>query len=129
MDSEPNLSRPSAAMKRYPRRIRIGGFLMNVETATAWASRLTGRTLDPIRNSPTICNVILKTVKPYRVNFKPVGEVMDVSYMVITQSAWFKGYKDMDPLLFHNSGRANERRGSKAIRRTRCVCHFSCNLG
>ena len=99
MDSEPNLSRPSAAMKRYPRRIRIGGFLMNVETATAWASRLTGRTLDPIRNSPTICNVILKTVKPYRVNFKPVGEVMDVSYMVITQSAWFKGYKDMDPSL------------------------------
>ena len=24
---------------------------------------------------------------------------MDVSYMVITQSAWFKGYKDMDPSL------------------------------
>ena len=50
-------------------------------------------------NSPTIYNVILKTVRPYRVNLKPVGEVMDVSYMVITQSAWFKGYKDMDPSL------------------------------
>ena len=24
---------------------------------------------------------------------------MDVSYMVITQSAWFNGYKDMDPSL------------------------------
>jgi len=77
----------------------MGGFLMNVETATAWASRLTGRILDPIRNSPTIYNVILQTVRPYRVNFKPVGEVADVSYMVITQSAWFKGYKDMDPSL------------------------------
>ncbi|KAF8233103.1 hypothetical protein L208DRAFT_1268479 [Tricholoma matsutake] len=98
MDSEPDLSRPST-MKRYPRRIRMGGFLMNVGTATAWASRLTGRTLDPIRNSPTIYNVILQTVRPYRVNFKPVGEVADVSYMVITQSAWFKGFKDMDPSL------------------------------
>ncbi|KAM6489563.1 hypothetical protein JOM56_014982 [Amanita muscaria] len=98
MDSEPDLSRPST-IKRYPRRIRMGGFLMNVETATAWASRLAGRTLDPIRNSPTIYNVILQKVRPYRVNFKPVGEVADVTYMVITQSAWFKGHKDMDPSL------------------------------
>jgi hypothetical protein len=77
----------------------MGGFLMNVETATAWASRLTGRTLDPIRNIPTIYNVILQTVCPYRVDFKTVGEVADVSYMDIAQSAWFKGYKDMDPSL------------------------------
>lgn len=86
-------------MDSEPRHLRLGGFLMNIETAAAWASRLTGGKLDPIRDSPTIHSVILERVKPYRVNFRPVGEVMDVSYMVITRSARFKGYKDMDPSL------------------------------
>ena len=57
MDSELDFSRPFA-MKRYPPRIRMGGFLMNVGTATARASRLTGRTICPIRNRLTIYTVI-----------------------------------------------------------------------
>ncbi|KAK2462755.1 hypothetical protein APHAL10511_005273 [Amanita phalloides] len=43
--------------------------------------------------------VIFNKVRPYRANFRDVGEVAGIDYMVITQSAWFKGYKDMDPKL------------------------------
>ncbi|KAF8509176.1 hypothetical protein BU17DRAFT_6064, partial [Hysterangium stoloniferum] len=82
-----------------PRYKRLGGFLMKVATATAWAERLTGRDLNPVDNRPTIYTTILERVRQYRVNFRPVGETMDDGYMVITQSARFKGYKDMDSSL------------------------------
>ena len=100
MDSELNLSRPSAAMKRCPPSHTDWWLLDECRNRNSMGFTFNRQNTRPhSENSPTIGNVILKTVKPYRVNFKPVGEVMDVSYMVITQSAWFKGYKDMDPSL------------------------------
>ena len=72
---------------------------MNVKTAAVWASTIRGRELHPPRDNPTILMVLFDKVRPYRVNFRDVGEVAGIDYMVITQSAWFKGYKDMDPTL------------------------------
>jgi hypothetical protein len=77
----------------------MGGFVMNVKTAAVWASAIRGRELHPPRDNSTILMVLFDKVRPYRVNFRDVGEVAGIDYMVITQSAWFKGYKDMDPTL------------------------------
>lgn len=92
------ISLPTTA-RRAPRRNRWGGFVMSPEIAGAWASRLFGRELHPFRNVHTICKVILDQVRPYHVNFKVIGEVWpdEAQYMLITQSAKFDGYKDMDP--------------------------------
>jgi hypothetical protein len=60
-----------------PRRNRWGGFVMSPDTAGAWASRLFGQELHPFHNFHTICKVILNQVRPYRVNFKVIGEVPD----------------------------------------------------
>ena len=103
--SQASMSISTSALSQHsakplsPRRIRMCGFVMTPETAAAWASRITGKELDPYRNIPTVWEIILKKVQPYRINFKDVGEVARRDYMVITQSAWFKGYKDMDPSL------------------------------
>ena len=37
------------------------------------------------------------------VNFRDVGQVAGIESMVINLSAWFKGYKDMDPKLIPQS--------------------------
>jgi hypothetical protein len=92
-----NTSRSDSA--RYPRRTRMAGFMMSTETATAWASRLSGRDLHPYYDSPSVWKIICDKVRPYRSNFGEVGEVSGVNYMVITQSARFQGYKDMEPSL------------------------------
>ena len=93
-------SDPSVApTQRVPRHKRMGGFLMNVETAAKWASAVCGEELHPPRDNPSILLVLFDKVCPYRVNFRDVGEAIGVDYMVVTQSAWFKGYKDMDPKL------------------------------
>lgn len=39
------------------------------------------------------------SISRHGVNFKLVGEIAGVEWMVVTQSAWFKGYKDMDDSL------------------------------
>jgi len=85
--------------RRIPRRNRWGGFAMSPDTAGAWASRLLGEELHPIHDLHTICKVVLNVVRPYRVNFKIIGEVWPAEgqYMLITQSAKFDGYKGMDP--------------------------------
>jgi len=44
---------------RARRRNRWGGFVMSPEAAAAWASRLHGQELHPLRNVHTICKVIL----------------------------------------------------------------------
>ncbi|KIL58380.1 hypothetical protein M378DRAFT_200530 [Amanita muscaria Koide BX008] len=93
------MSNSSTPMSRYPRRVRLGGFVMSAESAVAWGSNISGKELHLPRNNPTVCKVILDKVRSYNVNFRDVGEVAGIDYMVITQSAWFQGYKDMDPEL------------------------------
>ncbi|KAF8806563.1 hypothetical protein BYT27DRAFT_7191119 [Phlegmacium glaucopus] len=48
--------------------------------------------------------------------------------MVITQYAWFRGYKDMDPSLIPQFEEGERGCCSKAVGRTR-LCHFAYNLG
>jgi hypothetical protein len=88
-----------ATSRRAPRRNRWGGFVLSPETAGSWASRLYGEELHPLYDGPTICDVLLNEVRPYRVNFKLIGEVWpdEAQYMIVTQSAKFDGYKGMDP--------------------------------
>ncbi|KAF8235364.1 hypothetical protein L208DRAFT_1257500 [Tricholoma matsutake] len=94
----------SAHTPRYPRRVRLGGFVMSTESAVAWASNISSKELHLPRNNPTVCRVILNKICSYHVNFWDVGEVAGIDYMVITQSGWFKGYKDMDPKLILQFG-------------------------
>ena len=70
---------------------------MNNNTAVQWASRLKGRELHPVINHPTVKKAIFDKVIASRVNFRQVGEVAGVHWMLVTQSAPFKGYKNMDP--------------------------------
>ena len=88
-----------SAPQRNPRFSRIGGFVISPETAAAWASRLTGKELHPEYDYPSIWQSIFEKIRPYRIKFEDVGEVAGVDLMIITQSARFKGYKDMDPAL------------------------------
>ena len=83
--------------KPPPRHYRLGGLRINNDTAVQWASRLKGRKLHPVINRPTVKKVIFDKVIASRVNFRQVGEVAGVYWMLVTQSAPFKGYKDMDP--------------------------------
>ena len=87
-----------ATSRRAPRRNRWGGFVLSPETARSWASRLYGEELHPLYDGPTICNVLSK-IRPYRVNFKLIGEVRpdEARYMIVTQSAKLDEYKGMDP--------------------------------
>ena len=47
-------------------------------------------------NSPTIRKTIFSRLVASRINFRQVGEVSGVDWMLVTQSAPFRGYKDMD---------------------------------
>ena len=90
---------PAVARRRAARRHLLGGFVIEPPTAGAWASRLAGEALDPIADFTTICEVILNKVRQHQLNFELIGEVWprDAKYIVITRSAKFSGYKDMDP--------------------------------
>jgi hypothetical protein len=83
--------------KPPPRHYRLGGLRINNDTAVQWASRLKGRELHPVINRPTVKKAIFDKVIASRVNFRQVGEVAGVHWMLVTQSAPFNGYKDMDP--------------------------------
>ena len=83
--------------KPPPRHYRLGGLRISNDTAVQWASRLKGRELHPVMNRPTVKQVIFDKLIASRVNFRQVGEVAGVHWMLVTQSAPFNGYKDMDP--------------------------------
>jgi hypothetical protein len=88
---------PAINAPPYPRNYRLGGFRISNNTAIQWASRLKGRELDPVLNRYTVKRVIFDQVKASRINFRQVGEVAGVHWMLVTQSARFDGYKNMDP--------------------------------
>ena len=83
--------------KPPPRHYRLGGLRINNDTAVQWASRLKGRELHPLKDRSIVRKVILDKAVASRVFFRQVGEVSGVHWMLVTQSAPFKGYKDMDP--------------------------------
>jgi hypothetical protein len=85
--------------KPSPRHYRLGGLRISNDTAAKWASRLRGRELDPEKNRASVRRAIYDVVIPSRLLFRQVGEVAGVHWMIVTQSAPFKGYKDMDPSL------------------------------
>ena len=87
------------AHKPPPRRYGLGGYRITNDTAVQWASRLKGRELHPVSNRPTVKKVIFEKLVVSRINFRQVGEVAGVHWMLVTQSAPFNGYMNMDPSL------------------------------
>ncbi|KAH9964343.1 hypothetical protein BGW80DRAFT_1347792 [Lactifluus volemus] len=64
--------------KPPPRHYRLGGFRINMDTAE----------LHPVMDRPTVTEAIFNKVKAF---------VAGVHWMLVTQSAPFKGYKNMNP--------------------------------
>ncbi|GJJ10590.1 hypothetical protein Clacol_004817 [Clathrus columnatus] len=93
--SATSLNKPPGAL---PRHYRIGGYIISNDAATKWGSQLRGVELHPVRNSASIRKAVLQKTYPLGVNFRQVGEVPDVHWMLITQCEKFDGYKDMDPV-------------------------------
>jgi hypothetical protein len=71
---------------------------MNKETALAWANHLSGYQFTLPGHQPMVYKTIRDHVRTLGADFGGVGEDDDY-YMVITQSADFLGYKDMDSSL------------------------------
>ena len=94
-----NTSEPKPQARRYPRRKRVGGLEISISTATAWASRLRGYELHPFYDMPSVWKEIRKKVCPFGVDFADLSEDDNPIYVIVTQSARFHGYKDMDPKL------------------------------
>lgn len=89
----------AASYTGCPRRRRIGGFVMSTTTAFAWASRIHGQTIYPVYENHLAEQTILQKIGKYKVDFRNVGEVPDVEWMVLTQVAPFRGWVGMDPAI------------------------------
>ncbi|KAF8970172.1 hypothetical protein BDZ97DRAFT_1754174 [Flammula alnicola] len=106
-------SYPSGPSQENPPRRRIaGGFVFDNATCIAWASRITERPLNPEVRSDCIaafCAIMDKVEgKPYHAYFTMLGSESYKQYMIVTQSAPFRGWKGMDPELipkFKEGGR------------------------
>lgn len=48
--------------------------MLSLETAGTWTPRLHCEELHPLYDSYTIVNVLINEVRPYRVNFKLIGD-------------------------------------------------------
>jgi hypothetical protein len=94
-------SYPTGPSREYPPRlVIIGGFVIDIDTCAAWGSRILGEYLDPKTKVNTAYGVIVyKLLREYKTNFTGIGETTGSEWMVVTQSARFKGWKDMDPAL------------------------------
>jgi len=77
--------------------------VINNATCVAWGSRIIMRPLNPeIRNDSiaAFCVIMRKVeAKPYHAFFTMFGPESYKQYMVVTQSAPFRGWKGMDPKL------------------------------
>ncbi|TFK33177.1 hypothetical protein BDQ12DRAFT_670450 [Crucibulum laeve] len=90
------------AQRQFPRRIRLGGYVINTAKTVAFASVLAGRgpgftySERHALHASSIINKKVKELKePIVIGFRGVGEVLDVDWMFITQVQRFDGYKDM----------------------------------
>ncbi|KAF8970169.1 hypothetical protein BDZ97DRAFT_1937150 [Flammula alnicola] len=106
-------SYPSGPSEENPPRRRIvGGFVFDIATCIAWGSRISKTPLNPeVRNDCIAAFwVIMKKVesKPYHAYFAMFGPESYKQYIIVTQSAPFRGWKGMDPELipkFEEGGR------------------------
>ena len=65
---------------------------MGTATVFEWASRLRGQNVRPVYENNLAKQIILKKIGTHRaLDFKNVGEVPDVEWMVVMQIAHFKG--------------------------------------
>ena len=91
------------SFKHPPRHTILGGYVIDNDTCLAWGSRLRGREgffypLEQIDSA--VCVIKMWLMKEYKTKFTGVGEDFDSGdWMVVTQSAKFNGWKDMDPAL------------------------------
>jgi hypothetical protein len=60
---------------------------------------LVGEELHPYHDQPSVSIIISEKVRPHGADFVDVTETDEPTYMLITQSARFNGYKGMDPKL------------------------------
>ena len=108
-----NISRPSffptmseslyptkPSYKHPPRRIILGGYVVDDDTCRAWGSRIAGISIPPEHVFGAFSIINNELTKKYKTKFTPVGsETHRKEWMVVTQSAKFNGWKDMDPAL------------------------------
>ena len=87
--------------REYPRRrVIVGGYVIDDDTCRAWGSRIAGVSFPPEHVFIAYSAIDYKLDKEYKTKFTPVGEdAHSKEWMVVTQSAKFNGWKDMDPAL------------------------------
>ncbi|KAF7761060.1 hypothetical protein Agabi119p4_10469 [Agaricus bisporus var. burnettii] len=77
---------------------RLGGFVISLETAADWASRISGQTYRP-RQYLVIQRAIQTKVHPLKAGFRLVGETWEeLAFMVIMRSERLPNYKKNSPL-------------------------------
>lgn len=67
---------------------------MTHKTAEKWAERLLGRDLNPVFAS-CATQIINRRIKQYGARVRTIGEEYRTHCMIVTQSAWFRGYVGM----------------------------------
>jgi len=94
-------SYPTKPSREYPpRRVIIGGYVIDGDTTRAWGSQIAGMFFPPEDVHVAYSAIHYKLDKDYKTNFTPIGEDFDAKeWMVVTQTAKFNGWKDMDPAL------------------------------
>ena len=92
---------PTGPSREYPRRrVIVGGYVITDDACRAWGSRIAGRSFPPEKVFVAYSAINYKLRKEYKTKFTGVGEDIESrEWMVVTQSAKFNGWKDMDPAL------------------------------
>lgn len=91
-ESEPPWELPSQCGKFWDLNVKRILFMGNPLLSSG-----KGRELHPVIDRPTIKKAILDKEIVSRLYFRRVGKVTGIRWMLVTQSAPFNGYKDMDP--------------------------------
>ena len=93
---------PTKPSREYPpRRVILGGYVIDDDRCRAWGSRIAGISFPPEHVHAAYSVISYQLDKEYKTKFTPVGGETHrgKEWMVVTQSAKFDGWKDMDPAL------------------------------
>ena len=92
---------PTKPSHKYPpRRVILGGYVIDDDTCRAWGSRIAGISFPPEHVHAAYSAISYQLDKEYNTKFTPVGKETGCrEWMVATQSAKFNGWKGMDPAL------------------------------
>jgi hypothetical protein len=84
---------------------RWGGFVINMETAADWASRITGETLTDGQYW-AIEKAIQPKIHPFKAGFELIGDSLEeLAFMVVTQSERLRDYPGDNPVPFEEGER------------------------